>query len=91
MASFCKNDTTYMMPSRNRRSDFSSIIPGITKGLQCIGNEQNIGQCLLEVANSVIPKIAKLFQALPPGSPATLKDVGWISCTGTICSIFGML
>lgn len=83
---FSLRNTTCMIPTRNRRSNFdlSSIIPGITKAIHCIGNEQNVGQCLLEAAASVLPK---LFKALPPGSNVTMKDVGWVSCTGTCMHI----
>ena len=79
---FFSRNTTCMIPTRNRRSNFdiSSIIPGITKAIHCIGNEQNAGQCLLEAVGSILPKI---FKALPPGSNVTVKDVGWVSCTGT--------
>lgn len=83
VASFCKSNTTYTMPSKNRRSDISSFIPGIIKAVQCIGNEQNPGQCLIEVAGSIIPK---LFKGLPPGATETVKDVGWVSCTGNSAS-----
>ena len=80
---FGKHNTTFMMMSTRIRCsnvDISSIIPGITKAIHCTGNEQNVGQCLLEAAASVLPKF---FKALPPGSNVTVKDVGWVSCTGT--------
>ena len=83
---FFSRNTTCTIPTRNRRSKFdvSSIIPGITKAIHCIGNEQNAGQCLLEAVGSILPKI---FKALPPGSNVTVNDVGWVSCTGT-CTCF---
>ena len=77
---FGKHNTTFMViPTRIRYSNFdiSTIIPGVTKAIHCTGNEQNVGQCLLEAAAT------QIFKAVPPGSNVTVKDVGWVSCTGT--------
>ena len=63
-----------------RSFDFTKMIPGVMKGLQCLGSEKNVGKCLMESATSILPN---LFNAYPPGSTIPVRNVAWVSCTGT--------
>jgi len=80
---FNTTDTAYPMPShggrRLRSLDFTKMIPGVVKGLQCLGSEKNVGKCLMESATSILPN---LFKGYPPGVPIPVQNVAWVSCTG---------
>lgn len=80
---FNSTDTAYPMPSHGgrmlRSPDLTTIIPGVVKGLQCLGSEKNVGKCLMETATSILPN---LFKGYPPGVPIPVQNVAWVSCTG---------
>lgn len=87
MAAFNTTDTTYSIPShgdglRFRRGlGFLKILPGVVKGLQCLGSEKKVGKCLMKAATSILPT---KFMAYPPGFPFRVPNVAWVSCSGTL-------
>ena len=44
------------------------------KGIECIGNENSTGNCLLNAG------VSNMFQGLPPGATRQLNSVAWVSC-----------
>lgn len=88
VASFCGKATTYTLPSRMRRNfDFGSLLPGVLKGLQCLGSEDSTGQCLLETALESLQN----FKGLPPGATRQLNNVAWVSCKRMACVVIGLV
>ena len=83
VASISRRDTqvTLSMQGRTRRdTDIGTIMPGILEGMQCLGTERDIFECILEAAKKILSQ--SNFQALPPGSSVPVKDVAYVSCTG---------
>jgi len=88
VASFCGKATNYTLPSRMRRNfDFGSLLPGVLKGLQCLGSEDSAGQCLLETAIESL----QTFKGLPPGTTRQLNNVAWVSCKRMTCVFIGLV
>ena len=78
-----KSCNTAYYPPRTRRDtskfDFKSFLPAIIKGVQCLGNEDNILDCLIQ---AITPILSSKFKALSPGSSRPVDDVAWVSCRG---------
>lgn len=83
VAAFRSSQAKYTIPqSRARRSGFDSdAVFGLINLLRCLGGERNIGECLLDVMQTIF---SSKFKALPPGSSTTVDNVAWVKCTGTM-------
>lgn len=85
VADFTSSDASVTIETpagrRKKRFSFSSFIPTILKGIQCLGSEKSVGSCVLDAVTDVI---SENFLALPPGTSRsmTVGDVGYVSCLG---------
>ena len=73
--------TNYTLPSqggRTRRFNLESLLPGVAKGIQCLGSEESTGNCLINVGVNLF--LNKMFKGLPPGATRQLNNVAWVSC-----------
>ena len=85
VADYSKCNTTCTMPYRTRMrrgADINTYLPQLIKGLQCLGNEDNVLDCVIQAAISILSNMK--FKALPPGSPVPVADVAWVSCKGKL-------
>ena len=90
VADFTSSDASVTIETpagrRKKRFSFSSFIPTILKGIQCLGSEKSVGSCVLDAVTDVI---SENFLALPPGTSRsmTVGDVGYVSCLGMYLSV----
>jgi len=61
-----------------RGADFNAVLPYIIKGVQCLGSEDNVLDCMIQTMTSMLSN----FKALPPGSQFPVANVAWVSCKG---------
>ena len=76
-----RKQTNYTLPSqggRTRRFNFGNLLPGVMKGIECLGNENSTGNCLLNAGVSTV--LSNMFRGLPPGATRQLNSVAWVSC-----------
>ena len=68
-----------MIPSNARKRRQTDFLPTVIEGVQCLGSERSVLECVTEAVGSLLS--SNVFQALPPGSPLTLNDTAYLSCT----------
>ena len=85
MSSFYSSDTTVTMPSRSRREpNIAHLLRMIMKGIECLGNEKNMMECIMEIAVPLLSILGDNVRAPPPGENVTVPNVACVSCAGNI-------
>ena len=75
------NATTFTVPPRSRRFSPLGILTTIVNGVKCIGDERDIGECIIEGATNLL-----LDQPMQGSATQTVDDVACVSCTGNLLS-----